>query len=343
MNAHRDLVPVPPEESSNEFLGRLDPEFNSRSERYSVPDSSLDTRGPTAQKTHKQLQLSFASCLLKDSLAHRILKVDPANQQGLALAACHTQQSTKVCKSCDSTSRFWNRCERRFCPLCARRLARERNQQFQFWFKRIHRPKLLTLTIRNTQVLGVGINLVKNAWKSLRRSKLFEGVKSGLWSIEVTNQGKGWHVHLHAVIDSDFIPQAEIERAWSKRIGQTKSIVDIRELRGPDASQEALKYAVKPTEMINWSDSMLMEYLLETESLRLFGVWGDLHAQRADYKEFVADVRAESGKCECGCNNWRIIDDPHPSSFPPPLPRPPPKPQLSLGLNLSVSPYDFGH
>lgn len=331
----RDLVPVPPEGAPKEFLGRFEPEFGSRSESYPVGSSSLDTRGPTAQKRSTQLQLSFANCVLKDQLASRILKIDPENRQGLALAACHTKQTTKVCKSCDATSRFWNRCERRFCPICARRLARERQQQFEFWFQRIERPKFLTLTIKNTEVLGAGIHLVKTAWKSLRRSKLFSGVKSGLWSIEVTNQGNGWHVHLHAVIDVDYIEQEAIERAWSKRIGQARSIVDIRLLRGKDAAKEALKYSVKPSQMVNWTDSLLMEYLLETESLRLFGVWGELHSQRSVYTEFVADLRAESSKCECGCNTWRLIEPQHPDSFIPPPPRPPPPPpdpQLAMGF-----------
>ena len=252
------------------------------------------------------------------------------------MSACHTLQSSMVCRSCDSVSRFWNRCELRFCPICARRLARERQQQFQFWFDRIKRPKFLTLTIRNTAVLGVGIWTVKKAWKSLRRSKLFEAVKAGFWSIEVTNQGRGWHVHLHAVLDSPFLEQASIQEAWSKRIGQTMSIVHIKELRGQDATKEALKYVSKPTEMLNWSDSDLLEYLAETESLRLFGVWGALHARRSEWSEWVAVLRAESSKCACGCNNWRIIEH-NPDAWIPPLPRPPPPPpDHQLNLNIQV-------
>jgi len=338
MSAHRNRGPAPPEASPNEFLGRFDPEFGSREERYPSSSSSLDTRGPTAQFKPKQLKLSFEAVLLKDLLASRILKIDPEHRQGLALAACHTVQTSKSCKSCDKVSTFWNRCERRFCPICARRLARERNQQFQFWFQRIARPKFLTLTMRNCAVLGDGLWRIKRAWKSLRRSKLFESVRAGLWSIEVTNQGNGWHVHLHAVLSSDYIDQALIEQAWSRRIGQAQSIVDIRQLKGDRAAQEALKYSVKPTEMVNWTDAMLLEYLAETETLRMFGVWGDLHAQRSEYTEWIADLRAESSACECGCNNWRILDQPDPSLHAPhwiPHGRPPPPPQMDLGLNMS--------
>lgn len=345
MSAHRDLVPVPPE-APNEFLGRLDPEFGSRMEPYPIGSSSLDTRGPTSQKSNRttQLKLSFDACLLKDLLASRILKIDPDSKQGEKLSLCHTQQQFLNCKNCNTTKVFWNRCERRFCPLCAKRLARERNQQFQFWFRRISRPKFLTLTLKNCEDLSEMVQRCKKAWSSLRRSKLFEPVRSGLWSMEVTHQGKGWHVHLHAVIESPFIAQEAIERAWSKRIGQSKSIVDIRELTGPNASQEALKYTCKPSQMVNWSDSKLIEFLNVTKELRMFGVWGELHAQRGEWKEFIEEIRVEWAKCECGCNTWRILDPPDPGLHTPDQhpKRPPPPPQLSLGINQTIPHWATG-
>lgn len=342
MSAHRNQGPAPPEASppgpDNAFLGRLDPEFSSRAEGYSAAASSLETRGPTSQKRPKQTELSFSSCLLKDQLATRILKLDPDNPEGTKLAACHTLQSIAVCKSCNTTKTFWNRCERRYCPICARRLARERRQQFEFWFRKLHRPKFLTLTMRNTEDLADGVSRLKKAWQSLRRSKLFEPVKAGLWSIEVTNQGRGWHVHLHAVIEAPFLPQDQIEKAWSKRIGQEQSIVHIKQLTGPDGSREALKYSAKPTEMVNWSDKDLLAYLAVVPKLRLFGVWGKLHGERSAWSEWVADLRAESTKCECGCNTWRILDQPDPKLHSPhwlPPTRPPPPAQPSLGLDMS--------
>lgn len=344
MNSVCDSVPVPPEADHNEFLGTLDPPASSRYESY---PSSLDTRGPTAQKSKgqqpsrgRQLQFLFAASLLKDQLSHKILDSDPENALGKSLLHCHTRQTGAVCKSCDRTKWFWNRCDLRFCPLCARRLARERQEQFRFWLQQIPHPKMMTLTIRNTEWLHEGVETVKSAWKSLRRSVLFRGVKSGLWSMEVTNQGNGWHVHLHAIVECGYIPQESLERAWSKRIGQQKSIVDIRECYGNDPAREALKYASKPAEMINWRPDQLLEYLSVTDSLRMFGVWGTLYARRKEWSEFVRDMRAKSSECECGCNTWRLLDPPDLECRFPVCARPNPPPQMRLPLGVPVAnPY----
>jgi hypothetical protein len=202
----------------------------------------------------------------------------------------------------------------------------------------------LTLTIKNTPTVQGGLVLIKSAWKSLRRSVLFRSVRSGLWSIEVTNQGRGWHVHLHALMDCDYLPQEKIEKAWSKRIGQLKSIVDIRAKSGDAATREALKYSCKPDQLAKWPISTLLEYVDQTEGLRLFGVWGDLHARRHKWSEFVKDLRAASSMCECGCNDWRLLDPPDPSCKFPVLtrPNPPPSPQLSLDMDVQP-PSNYQH
>jgi hypothetical protein len=61
-------------------------------------------------------------------------------------------------------------------------------------------------------------------------------------------------------MDCDYLPQSAIEKAWSKRIGQLKSIVDIREKAGNDATREALKYSCKPDQLAKWPISVLLEY-----------------------------------------------------------------------------------
>lgn len=197
---------------------------------------------------------------------------------------------------------------------------------------------MLTLTVRNLKRIDAGeLELLKKAWVSLRRSKLFEKVSGGFWSMEITNQGKGWHAHIHAVLDSQYLDQSQIERAWSKRIGQEMSIVDIRELRGPDPLKEVVKYTSKPTQMIHWSDDDLRQFLDVAPSLRMFGVFGTCYKQRSEFREFNDELKSESGFCECGCNSWKILDAVRPSLHLTPPQRPPPKPQLSLGLDLRSS------
>lgn len=333
---HCDPFPAPPEASL-----RWEPPSLSRSESYPLQpnSSSLDTRGPSPQKHHtsksKQLSLSFDRLVLKDQLAHRILSIDPEHREGLVLAECHTIPTHKICRTCDKPSVHYNRCDRRWCPVCSRRVARERQQQLVWWFGRVRNPKMLTLTVRNLDHLTPDtLKWFKDRWTSLRRSKLFQSIAGGFWSIEITNQGRGWHIHIHAVLDCPYLPQDQIEAAWSKRIGQDKSIVDIRALRGPDALKEVVKYTAKPTQMVHWSDSELLDFLSVARGTRFFGVWGNLHAQRADWKEWIESVRSLSSRCECGCNNWRILDPPNPDLHRHPPQKPQPPPQLFLDLDM---------
>lgn len=325
----------------------MDPKAHSRNESYPLGTAtsvSLDTRGLSPQKHRtpksRQLSLSFDRLLVKDQLALRILSIDPENREGQALAGCHTIPTHAICRGCEKPSIFWNRCDRRYCPLCSRRIATERQRQLKFWFEKLRYPKMLTLTVRNQpELTPETLKWFKARWSSLRRSKLFQGVSGGFWSIEITNQGKGWHIHIHAILDSAFLLQEEIEAAWSKRIGQDKSIVDIRVLRGPEPLKEVVKYTAKPTQMLHWKDEELIAFLSVTKQTRMFGVFGSLHSQRAEWKEFIDRVRLQSSACECGCNSWKILDAPNPELHKNPPQRPKPPPQLSLGLSMSNLQY----
>jgi hypothetical protein len=55
-------------------------------------------------------------------------------------------------------------------------------------------------------------------------------------------------VHIHALIFGEFVSQRELERAWSRALGE-HARVDVRAISGPggvrDAIREVLKYATK--------------------------------------------------------------------------------------------------
>lgn len=294
----------------------LDSEFssdapeNTRYEAYSAAKfSSLETRGSTEQKrkASTQQRFEFDRVILKSQLADRILKIDPENEEGKILAGCHTDAHRATCNDCKKSKIFWNRCERRYCPLCARRLARERKEQISFWFSHLKNPKFLTLTVRNVEFLtSEYLKNLKKDFKRLRRSTLFKRVSGGFWSLEITNQGNGFHCHFHVLFDGPFLPQAMIEKKWSKVIGQEKSIVDIRDARRIDYLNEIVKYTAKPTQMINWPNSQLLNFLEISKNVKFFGVFGSLYGARGEWSDLVALQRLERQKCECGACNWEI-------------------------------------
>jgi len=294
-----------------------DPSEFSRFEHHKVLESSsVQTRGSTAQKSSatRQLKFLFDRSILKSQLADRLLRIDSEHPDGLALRQCHEEAYRATCNSCSTTRVFWNRCERRFCPICAQRLARERKQQLVFWLARLKHAKFLTLTLKNVASIDADyMAMVKDRFKKLRRSKLFNRVSSGFWSMEVTNQGNGFHVHLHVLFEGPFLEQRDIEAKWSKLIGQDKSIVHIKAAKGNDVLDELVKYTAKPTEMVNWPERDLIAYLNVITDLKMFGVFGKLHGLRSEWKELIEVIRAESSMCDCGCNDWkvdRVVDPP---------------------------------
>jgi hypothetical protein len=60
-------------------------------------------------------------------------------------------------------------------------------------------------------------------------------VRGGFYAIEPIHKGRGWHVHIHAILDADYLPQAELSRLWHEITGDAY-IVDIRRVFSPQGA-----------------------------------------------------------------------------------------------------------
>ncbi|MYL22069.1 replication protein, partial [Halobacillus litoralis] len=115
-----------------------------------------------------------------------------------------------------------------------------------------------------------------------------EKAVAGVYSVEVTNKGKGWHVHLHAVLLlDDWIDRVELSKEWQAITRDGSKILDVRQLaKGADALDkhgevspklveafaEVFKYALKFSDL-DHSDRL---HAWETmRGKRLVGSWGD--------------------------------------------------------------------
>jgi hypothetical protein len=96
------------------------------------------------------------------------------------------------------------------------------------------RPKFITLTIPNVyRVTRKAVKDLRAAFSKLRRRKLFEGVRGGIYAIEVTpGNSLGWNLHLHAIIDGPYIPQGALSKTWGKLWGRESLVTYIQEIRG---------------------------------------------------------------------------------------------------------------
>ena len=203
----------------------------------------------------------------------------------IRLAACH---------SCDMHL---------LCSFCAARRGSKYLQRYLERFKVVMAsspglyPVMLTLTTVNgpdleerfTHFMGSLRKLLKKRRNAAQGKTLTELQKAvaGIYSVEVTNKGKGWHVHLHAVLLlSDWIDREELSREWQAITRDGSKILDVRRLaRGSamfdqagnvtpklvEAFAEVFKYAVKFSDLDHGDRLHAWETM---RGKRLVGSWG---------------------------------------------------------------------
>jgi hypothetical protein len=164
--------------------------------------------------------------------------------------------------------------------------------------------------MRNTDTLTVEtVQRFKNAFARLRRRKFAQNWNGGFYSLEVTNESRGWHLHLHTLIDARWIDGGELARQWAECIGQDIAIVAVKDCRGDSYLKEVTKYAVKGSDFAAWSSPDIIAFVEAFENVRTFGVFGSLYKVRTEWKEFLDQLRSGRVKCDCGCNHWRIMSE----------------------------------
>lgn len=265
----------------------------------------LETRGVTSHPS--QSVMWEREIVFKESILAKLRGIKKGSLAG-KMAECHTIETFKRCTGCRKLSKFFNRCELFFCPVCAPRLSRERKKAVEWWSKQISQPKHLVLTVRNTDSLSKEyVQFLKAQLGKLRRSKVFKAVKGGFYSLEVTNEGRGWHVHFHLLIDAPWLCMPDVSQAWARLVGQDFAICKIKDCRGADYLAEVTKYAVKGSELAKWDAETISNFITSFDGVRLFGVFGSLYAKRTLWSEWIKALQDIKPLCACGCNSWRLM------------------------------------
>ena len=291
----------------------LDDEFSfspdiPRAERVPL---KLESRGVTSHFRSKaevaQQEFWESLSIFSESI---VAKLDTCGRNDLAdqIRDCHSIATYKRCNGCSALSKFYNRCDKLWCPLCTPRLARERRESVEWWTNEVGQPKHVVLTARNSETLTKArVKEFKAAFARLRRLKLARNWRGGFYSLEVTNEGRGWHLHLHALIDCRFIDSGELAKAWAKCIGQDFAIVKVKDARDKSYLAEVTKYAVKGSQLASWTGDEIAMLVDSFTGVRTFGVFGSLFGERTKFREWLASVQDVKHECECGCSDFRLL------------------------------------
>lgn len=168
-------------------------------------------------------------------------------------------------------------CHVRGCPMCAAAKAKRVSRATADYLRDEPDAKFMTLTMAHSdRPLKEQIDLLTKNFRAFRRIKeISKSVSGGFWFLEM-KLGKDdlWHIHLHCLVVSKWIPQKRLSELWENVTGDS-FIVDVRKVKDArTAADYAAKYASKPAELRYLPLTNRQEVIEATRSVRTYGTWG---------------------------------------------------------------------
>lgn len=192
------------------------------------------------------------------------------------------------------------------CPLCA---IRRGAKALRVYLARVQhllsqnsrlRPFLVTLTVKNGPDLDERYRHLSHSQrayhkrrKGTRQKGEIRKASSAVWSYELTNRGKGWHPHSHAIWLCEETPDPfKLSEEWRELTGDSY-IVDVRPLDMTDpvgAFAEVFKYAIKFADLADSDRLHAFETLQGKRLLDSFGELRGLDIEPADSDDLLEDL-----------------------------------------------------
>jgi len=236
-------------------------------------------------------------CLLFVLYLYTFEQVSKSNVQGCAVDVEH-EFATIVCAHCGHVIKVPVYCRNRFCSVCSVHRNRAiRYKLTEFMNNRTLRKgdsfKFLTLTIKNQYDLNRMTDDILRSFRRLRQRSLWKKlVRGGAFVIEVTRKSESWHVHLHIVIESGFLPFKSLLSEWSDV--STGTGVYIKKIHSSQVVGYITKYLTK-------GEVPVQEQLFMTSVLkgrRLFQPFGD-------WFEPISQIKPLNYWCpDCDHSDW---------------------------------------
>ena len=222
---------------------------------------------------------------------------------------CGNEDFFRTCKECRTVEKLKYRCNIKWCPRCQWKITDARKKVLQLWTRKITQPKHLVLTQKNFPILTRRrIREHTRALARLRKKKCFQSVNGGCVSIEITNEGAGWHLHSHWLIDARWLDMTAVSKAWGKLVGQNFAVVKIKDVRNAEYLQEVSKYVVEGSELARWPREQINEFVRAVHGLRFFFSFGSLLKLAPKIREELRALRPPGKLCDCGCGSFWYED-----------------------------------
>lgn len=234
------------------------------------------------------------------------------------------------CVCCSETIVVERGCKRRWCPVCAPRVSAARIMRVESIAERFQWPLAVTLTRKNQEGHLEALAAFKDAFTKFRRTRFWsDNVKGGVVGYEVTLRDKGFHPHLHALVDCEWLAvttpkptrrctkdhlkrlcqraQEELSEVWGAYVQGSAATVWVNRAFG-NSLLETLKYSVKPADLLAKA-TRAGDLIDMIDAGRTMSTFGHAHATSA---EFVGrDLPEENLKpcAKCGAFKSLLPDD----------------------------------
>lgn len=216
---------------------------------------------------------------------------------------CGREDFYVMCAICGDGHQAHYTCSQKWCPRCNWRISMKRRELLGQMTKGIYGVKHAVLTQKNFDHLTRDkIMQSRKSLFNLRRKKIFGKVTGGCASLEFTNEGKGWHMHWHLLLQSEFIPARELAVAWGELVEQEFAIVKVMDVSDKSYLAELCKYVVEGSEMSKWPAEKILEFILALRGTRCFTVFGKFREMQKYARILLLEKEPSKEPCRCGCN-----------------------------------------
>ncbi len=232
------------------------------------------------------------------------LEDEDADTHSVRLSKCGEALRLK-CTCCGLVRVAHRRCDLKWCPSCAPRLAFDRTQKYAPIVNTFAHPLFVTFTTRNFDARSkktTGMREVIRAFKRLRCQRWWRrAVAGGVAAFEMTRRNKGWHPHVHGLLDARWfaatvtappigstaeqykercrVACVELAEQWTLALGGRPGSAKVRRVRLrpgqsiSDCLKEVMKYSVTAESLDNITGklSLLLDELALTRNLVAFG------------------------------------------------------------------------
>ncbi|MEI6871627.1 MAG: transposase zinc-binding domain-containing protein [Verrucomicrobiota bacterium] len=220
---------------------------------------------------------------------------------------CGTEKIVRTCRSCGDQSTFTVSCSQKFCPRCQWKLVKAREKIITKWAQRIPNAQHICLTQRNFKVITKKkIKEHRQNLAKLRRQDCWKNVQGGSTSIEITNEGRGWHLHSHSLVTGGRINPCELAKSWGSLVGQEYAIVKIKPITDRAYLSELTKYVCKGSDMAMWPAEEIWQFVNAIRGSRFFFQFGSLCKMAPEIRAELEREKGDGAICECGCGDFNF-------------------------------------